>query len=420
MTAKPKADPTHLKDLTPDPANARKHGPRNVGTIVSALNEVGAARSIVIDEDGVILAGNATAEAAAEAGITKVRVVDVDGETVVAVRRSNLTPQQKARLALFDNRAAELAEGWDEDVLRQMLADGVSFDGLWTPDELAELMEPAPAEKAKRTAPDDVPVERPTAIKRGDLYALGEHRLLCGDSANAHDVATLMGDVRAGLMNTDPPYGIAYSNPKANKQKVKIENDALDSEAFRQFLTDMLVVALKHALKPKVGVYVWHAAKTVGHFNHALEAAGIKLHRQIIWAKPRFVLGHGQFHWAHEPAIMGWPEGGQPPDYGAGGGERNQTTVWEVASVTNAERADFGHLTTKPVALFSLPILKHLKPGEACYEPFAGTGPQFIAAEDAKVRCFGIEISPSFCQVIIDRWEQYTGKKAEKLPPPEK
>ena len=133
-----------LADLRPDPANARTHGPRNVGTIVSALHEVGAARSIVIDEDDVVLAGNATVEAAAEAGITRVQVVEADGQTIVAVRRRGLTPQQKARLALFDNRAAELADGWDVGVLTQMQVDGVSLEGLWHPDELAELMKVVP------------------------------------------------------------------------------------------------------------------------------------------------------------------------------------------------------------------------------------------------------------------------------------
>jgi ParB-like chromosome segregation protein Spo0J len=133
-------DVAHLKDLKPDPANARRHTPRNVGLIVDALHEVGAARSIVIDEDGVILAGNATAEAAAEAGLTKVQVVDADGQTVVAVRRTGLTPVQKARLALYDNRAAELADGWKVDVLQALQADGVNLDGLWTDEETRALL----------------------------------------------------------------------------------------------------------------------------------------------------------------------------------------------------------------------------------------------------------------------------------------
>lgn len=131
---------THLRDLTPDPANARKHTPRNVGTIVSALHEVGAARSIVIDEDGVVLAGNATIEAAAEAGIEDVRVVEADGKTIIAVRRTGLTPQQKAKLALYDNRAAELADGWDAGVLQALLDEDVDLSGLWSDEELAAVL----------------------------------------------------------------------------------------------------------------------------------------------------------------------------------------------------------------------------------------------------------------------------------------
>lgn len=138
------AAPGHIKDLIPDPRNARKHGPRNVGTIADALREVGFARSIVIDEQNTVLAGNATIEAAAEAGLTKVQVVDADGETVVAVRRTNLTPAQKARLALFDNRAAELAEGWDAEVLKALQGEGVSLAGLWGDDELRELYNQPP------------------------------------------------------------------------------------------------------------------------------------------------------------------------------------------------------------------------------------------------------------------------------------
>lgn len=136
---------SHIRELTPDPKNARKHTPRNIGTIVDALHDVGAGRSIVIDEHGVILAGNATTEAAAEAGITKVRVIDTDGDEIIAVRRSNLTPEQKTKLALYDNRSAELADGWDAEVLRTAAADGLDLSTLWAPDELAALLGEATA-----------------------------------------------------------------------------------------------------------------------------------------------------------------------------------------------------------------------------------------------------------------------------------
>ena len=136
--------PSHIKDLKPDPANARKHTPRNVGMIVDALQKVGAARSIVIDEDDVILAGNATIEAAAEAGIENVKIVEADGQTIIAVKRTGLTPEQKAQLALYDNRAAELADGWDADVLKRLSDDGLDLSKFWYDDELAEVMVAVP------------------------------------------------------------------------------------------------------------------------------------------------------------------------------------------------------------------------------------------------------------------------------------
>jgi hypothetical protein len=184
---------THVRELTPDPANARRHGPRNVGTIVSALHEVGAARSIVIDEDGVILAGNATVEAAAEAGITRVHVVDVDGETIVAVRRTGLTPQQKARLALFDNRAAELAEGWNTDVLRAMQADGASLEGLWSDAELGALLS-APVTDADWSAAFD-------ALPSGERAPIQQMTFTLSDAQAARVRAALAAAKRRGPFN---------------------------------------------------------------------------------------------------------------------------------------------------------------------------------------------------------------------------
>jgi DNA modification methylase len=153
---------------------------------------------------------------------------------------------------------------------------------------------------------------------------------------------------------------------------------------------------------------------TQGYFA-AAAAANVILHRQIIWVKPVLLLGRGQYHWKHEPCFMGWVEGNRPPDYGEGEGERTQTTVWEIGTVTQAERKELNHSTPKPVGLFEIPIVKHLKRGEVCYEPFAGSGPQFIAAEQLNRRCYGIEISPQYCDVIVNRWQDYTGKKAQRV-----
>jgi DNA modification methylase len=153
---------------------------------------------------------------------------------------------------------------------------------------------------------------------------------------------------------------------------------------------------------------MWHAMLTQGFFAAAAAAAHVVLHRQIIWVKPVLVFGRGQYHWKHELCFMGWVKGNRPPDYG----DHKDTTVWEVGGVSQAERKEFEHATPKPVELFRRPILKHLKAGAIAYEPFAGTGPQFIAAEETGRCCYGLEIEPAYCDVIVTRWQNFTGKKA--------
>jgi DNA modification methylase len=196
-----------------------------------------------------------------------------------------------------------------------------------------------------------------------------------------------------------------------------VAKDELRDAALQTFLESAFRAATAHALAENAAWYLWHAHLTQGFFAAAAAAAAanVVLHRQIIWVKPVLLLGRGHYHWKHEPCFMGWVEGHQPPDYGLGHGERTQTTVWEVAHVTQAERKEFNHSTPKPVALFTTPLAKHLRAGEACYEPFTGSGPQLIAAEQSGMRCFGVEIEPVYCQVTIDRWEAFTGQRAVKV-----
>jgi DNA modification methylase len=242
--------------------------------------------------------------------------------------------------------------------------------------------------------------------------------MLCGDSTKAEDVARLMGEARAGLMNTDPPYGVTYANnerPNPGVAKPRVANDALSDSALQVFLESAFRAATAGALTENAAWYLWHAHLTQGFFAAAAAAANVVLHRQIIWVKPVLLLGRGQYHWKHEPCFMGWVAGHQPPDYGLGHGERTQTTVWEIASVTQAERKTFNHSTPKPVGLFTVPIVKHLKADGVAYEPFAGSGPQVIAAEQLGRRCFAMDVEPTCCQVILDRWEAFTGLKATKV-----
>ncbi len=404
--------PDRLADLKPDPHNRRTHGARNVAMIAASLQDVGAARSIVIDEDNVILAGNGVAAAAAAAGITKLRVIKAAGDELIAVRRTGLTDQQKRALALYDNRTAELAE-WSVEQLQADLAGGEDLGQFFTPDELKTLLVSARAPKKGRTDPDAVPEPRATGIVRGDLFELGSHRLLCGDSTTPADVARLCGNVVPFLMVTDPPYGVQYdpawrANAGFNQSTSKLgkvtNDDRADwTEAWRLFAGTV--------------AYVWHGGLKSNTVQNSLEAVGFAMRAQIIWAKDRLAISRGDYHWQHEPCWYGVREGAP----GKRTGDRKQTTLWRVSDGMMSTvweipaREDNGHThgTQKPVECMARPMRNHL--ALEVYDPFLGSGTSLIAAEMLTRRGYGIEIEPSYCQVIIDRWEAFTGRKAVKV-----
>ncbi len=253
---------------------------------------------------------------------------------------------------------------------------------------------------------DEIPQPPKTPkTKVGDLYILGEHRLLCGDSAKPEDVSRLMGESKATLIATDPPYGVAYGDETGTPGKYeKIENDENDGPRLQKFLENVFSAFLPH-MDDSCAWYLWHAQMTQGFFAAAAAAAAVKIHRQIIWVKPSLVLGHGDYHWRHELCFYGWVEGKRPKWYG----DRKQTTVWEIG-----RENDHIHPTQKPVEIFQIPMRFNTLDGDVCYEPFAGSGSQFIAAESMGRKCFGIEISPAYCDVIVKRWENLTGRKATK------
>jgi DNA modification methylase len=363
-----------------------------------------------------VLAGNATIEAAAEAGITKVQVVEADGNTIIAVRRKGLTDDQKRHLAIADNRAAELAE-WDVDQLKADLEAGHDLSAFFVKKEIEDLLRAPEDGKGGRTDPDDAPDVRTTRIATGDFFELGDHRLLCGDCTKPEDVARVMGDAKAAVMNTDPPYGVDYVALKKGMPGFKFSNDVKDADIANDEKTDgaVLQAFLESAIRAAVphltdtcAFYLWHPMLTQGTFFAAAAAADVVIHRQIIWVKPGFVLTRsGMYHWKHELCFFGWRRGHTPPWYG----ERNQTSVWMVGRDHDAGQ----HPTQKPVALFEPAIANHTRPGEVVYEPFAGSGSQVIAAEQFGRRCFAIELEPKYCQVTIDRWEKFTGRKAVKV-----
>lgn len=409
-----------------DPENARQHPDRNARTVEQSVRDVGFARSIVVVPDGEdeasnrVLAGNLSLQSAQAAGLTKGVIIDVDGQTVVAVRRRGLTETQQKQLALADNRAGELATWNQEELQRQLRTlqdEGISLDAMgWLPGEWRDLT------KVKAGGASDE-LDRPakprplTTITRGDAFRLGEHIILCGDSRDPESIARVMRAEKAVLLNTDPPYGVDYAAVKdgiprpgfrsmlADQQHVE-NDDLVDGPALQTFLETVIRSAVPH-LSETCAFYFWHPMLTQGTF-FAAAAADILIHRQIIWVKPHMVLTRsGMYHWKHELCFYGWRRGHRPPWYG----DKGQVSVWEVGP----ETSDRHHPTQKPVELFLRPIRNHCRYGEVIYEPFLGSGSQVIAAEQAGVSCRAIEIDPVYVQQAIDRWEAFSGKVADRL-----
>ena len=389
--------------LKPYERNARKND-HAVDRIVQSLKAYGFAVPVLVKQDGTVVDGHLRLKGAVKMGMAEVPVIVCNSWSEAQVRA----------FRLMANRSVNWAE-WDLDILADEMKElaAMDLDLSLTGFDEAEFVQFVAG--AGLTDPDEVPPapERPVT-RTGDLWCMGEHRLLCGDATRADDAVRLMAGESAGLMNIDPPYGVGYANedrPNPGVAKPRVAGDAFKDKALQGFLESAFSVALL-ALRPNAAWYLWHAHLTQGFFAAAAAAAHVILHRQIIWVKPVLLLTRGQYHWKHEPCFMGWVEHNEPPDYGRGAGERDQTTIWEIASVTQAERKEFNHATPKPVGLFEIPIIKHLKPHEIAYDPFAGSGPQFIAAEMTGRKCYGMEIEPKYCDCIVTRWQNFTGREA--------
>jgi site-specific DNA-methyltransferase (adenine-specific) len=392
-----------LSDLTPDARNANKGTVRGSAMIRASLRDYGAGRSILLDKNGAIIAGNKTVENAGALGHKDVLIVQTDGTQLVAVQRTDLDlKDSRARqLAIADNRSGEVSLEWDAEMLKALSGEGVDLGPFWTGDELEKLL---PTSTDLLTDENDVPaVPAKPKSKRGDLYILGWHRLLCGDSTDSAQVERLMNGEKAALFATDPPYGVAYGEETGNKRGKfnAIENDGQDGPELQAFLTSAFGAWIP-SLETDAAWYLWHAQRTQGFFA-AAAAAQLLIHRQIIWVKPSLILGHGDFHWRHELCLYGWRQGHRAKWLG----DRKQTTVWEIG-----RENDGIHPTQKPVEIFTRPIGYHTIRREVVAEPFAGSGSQIIAAEMTGRRCFAMEIDPGYVDVCVERWQNATGKKA--------
>jgi len=318
-----------------------------------------------------------------------------------------------------DNRLVELG-GWDATMLSDLyqgLEGGLRAGSGFEQKDVEQLLADFQREqrKAERAAEPEVPVPpKHPVTKKGDLWRLGDHLLLCGDSTVPGDVARVMEGAKADLLATDPPYGVNYdeireSNAKATGGKIPdydpIANDGLQGAALQAFLAAFLA-AIKPHFGERPAIYIWHPVLLESlPFIEAVKTIDLLIHRQIVWVKPSLIMGRGDFHWRHETALYGWIRGRRSRWFG----KRDLDTVWEVG-----RENDRIHPTQKPVALFSRPMDLHTLEGEVCFEPFAGSGSQVIAAEEMGRRCRAIEFAPGYCDAIVQRWEERSGKKAKR------
>ena len=381
-------------DLHNDPANVRKHGDQNLAAIKASLARFGQQKPIVVNADGVVIAGNGTLMAARALG----------WQTIKAVR-TNLAGSEATAFAIADNRTAELAE-WDDAALQQQLA-AIAIDDEellaatgFDEKELAKLA----AANAPEVTEDEVPEAPADPITQpGDLWLLGKHRLLCGDSTKAEDVERLMDGQRADLMLTDPPYNVDYTGK--TKDALKVANDSMGDGDFRKFLVACFGAAFD-AMKPGASFYVFHADIEGYNFRGAVKDCGQAVRHCLVWTKEVLVMGRQDYQWQHEPCLYGWKEGAAHGWYS----DRKQTTLLRFSRPTRSE----DHPTMKPVALFSYLMGNSTAPQGLAYDPFLGSGTTMIAAEQLGRTCYGMEISPAYCDVIVKRWETLTGQKATR------
>jgi len=416
-----------VKGLHPDLANARRHPERSIAAIAASLARFGQQKPIVVDGRGVVIAGNGMLEAARR----------LKWKTI-AVVRSALHGSERNAYSIADNRIAELSE-WDAAAVASLiesLDDELAAITGFTGEELKDLADgddPDTREVA-------VPVPLPKAVTRlGDLWQLGEHRLLCGDSTSAADIDRLMAGARAALVATDPPYVVDYTGtrrPEAGGGKdwsaLYREIDIKDAGVFfRDVFTNVVRVLAPHA-----AIYCWHAHKRVPELMAAWSGLGILCHQEIIWVKPAAVVGMVFWHFRHEPCLMGWIEGSKPPHDGIHDGStvwadlpgakpedltkeqlvklvKDLSSVWEEGWEGGKARPTGNeHPTQKPVELFARPMRKHTRRGDVVLEPFSGSGTQLIAAEQLGRHCRAMELQPVFVDVAIRRWQALTGRAA--------
>jgi len=408
-----------IGDLRPDAGNPRRISDDELEALTRSIKEFGLVDPIIARREGeTVIAGHQRLVAARRLGLKAVPVVFVD-----------ISEEQSRLLNLALNR---ISGDWDNELLARLLADlnavpdiDLSLSGFGD-DELKKLLKSLDArDKRERIESFDLDAALEAAqaqpvARRGDIFLLGDHRLMCGDSTSEADVTALMAGERAVLFATDPPYLVGYDGTnhphKWNEpDKNKDWSDSYgvtwdDADENKGLYEGFCRVAIAHAIVEDAAWYCWHASRNQAMVEAVWESFGAFVHQQLIWVKDRPILTRSFYMWRHEPVFFGWIRGKKPPRVA----EDYPHTVWEVPTVLPGTKTE--HPTSKPTKLFEIPMLQHTAEGDLCYEPFSGSGSQIIAAERLDRRCYSMEIEPRYCDVAVRRWEAFTGDKAERIP----
>lgn len=393
----------HIGKVKPYVRNARRIPEKAIAKVATSLKQFGWKQPLVVDPQGVVIVGHTRLAAAKKLGWNEVPVL-------VA---ADLSPAQVKAYRLMDNRSHD-ETAWDLDILPLEMADlkleglDLTLTGFDLP-QIEGFLQAASTPGADADAAAPEPPANPVS-KRGDIWILGAHRVMCGSSTDELDVRDLLAGAKPNLMVTDPPYGVEY-DPKwrlergLNKEWQKRAEGKVQNDERADWTPAWM-------LFPGNIAYVWHAGAFATVVALSLEAVGLEIRSQIIWAKPSLVIGRGAYHWQHEPC---WylVRKGEKANWA---GDRKQSTLWEIANMHRTQgKVDDGktiHGTQKPIECMRRPILNHTKRGDAVYDPFLGSGTTMIAAETIERVCYGMELDPRYVDVIVQRWQAFTGKSA--------
>jgi len=383
-----------IGDLLPYARNSRTHSDAQVAQIASSIREFGWTNPILVDPDGTIIAGHGRVMAARKLGEKRVPVITL----------GHLTDAQKRAYVIADNQLA-LNAGWDADMLKVEIAElaDAEFDLSLLGFDDKMLASLTAEETEGLTDPDEVPEPPANPVSvLGDVWVLGNHRIVCGSSTEADTVAKLLGPVKPHLMVTDPPYGVEYDaswrdgalgGKAGGRATGVVKND--DKADWRE----------AWALFPGDVAYVWHAGNMAHVVAESLLACDFGIRSQIIWAKSQFVIGRGDYHPQHEPCWYAVRKNRK----GHYDGGRKQSTIWNIEK---PKKSETGHSTQKPIECMKRPIENNSSPGQAIYEPFSGSGTTIIAGEMTGRHVYAVELNPAYVDVAIKRWQDFTGQQA--------